>query len=481
MTVFRRPSRAAAAGDAIPFAHGDELHLFYLSSPPGTRDHPERVRTTWQHARAGAGLDDWTELPPALEPGPPGAVDAGGAWTGSVVEHDGTFHLFYTGHDPDAANPQTICLATSTDLVTFTKHPGNPLLLPPAGCEPVDWRDPYVFFHPGEGRWWMLIAARLADGPHWRRGCIMLATSADLLTWSVEPEPLYVPGTTYCPECPELWELGGRWYLVFSRFSEDAGTVYRVADDPRGPFRIPADDELGGRRWYAARSAPAPGSGGAARAFFGWVHDRVGTDAGPRWLWGGDVAAPRLVTADGDGALRVALAPPVAARFARTTLDATERLDAVGTAVSRLAGGDPLPGACLIRATLSFAAGGAAGVLLATGADHAGWYVTADRRRDELTLTREPRPLDDFWADLTGRPPAYREIDGAVLARARLAAPTAAASVRLDLLLDGDVLEIYADDRVALTHRIERTGPLLLGAFATDTDARAVLTVTVAG
>ena len=75
----------------------------------------------------------------------------------------------------------------------------------------------------------MLIAARLDHGPKWRRGCIVLATSQNLLEWDVESNPLYVPGTTFCPECPEMWAAGGHWYLVFSRFSEDVGTIYRVS------------------------------------------------------------------------------------------------------------------------------------------------------------------------------------------------------------------------------------------------------------
>ena len=75
MSTFRRPVGAAAAGDAIPFAVDGRLHLFYLSSPPGTLDYPERVRTSWQHVTT-EDLQQWTELPLALEPGPSGTVDA---------------------------------------------------------------------------------------------------------------------------------------------------------------------------------------------------------------------------------------------------------------------------------------------------------------------------------------------------------------------------------------------------------------------
>ena len=166
MKLLRRPTNAAAAGDPIPFLKDGETHLFYLSSPSGTLDYPERVRTTWQHAQT-TDFREWKAIAPALEPGKADAYDGGGIWTGSVVEAEGTFYLFYTGHHVGAANPQTICLATSGDLVHFERHPKNPLITPIPGYEAIDWRDPYVFYNEAEQRWWMLIAARLDKGPKW--------------------------------------------------------------------------------------------------------------------------------------------------------------------------------------------------------------------------------------------------------------------------------------------------------------------------
>lgn len=458
---FRRPG--PAAGDPIPFSHNGETHLFYLSSPDGTAEYPDRVRTSWRH-QVSTDLVAWKELPTALTPG--AEYDADGVWTGSVVEHGGTFHLFYTGHRLGAANPQTICLATSTDLVTFERHPANPLVLPVAGCEPVDWRDPYVFFNADEGVWWMLIAARLAEGTHHRRGCVMLATSPDLLTWTVEPDPLYAPDDTFCPECPELWAADGRWHLVYSRFSERAGTIQRVADAPRGPFRVPPRDELGGRRWYAAKSAPVDGG----RAFFGWVHDRVGA----RWAWGGDFALPRLATARPDGSLAVAPAPGVLDHWTRPVASATLALRGVGgTARERVA---DLPDSALT--TAEFATGDAAAVGLELAAPTgARWRVDVDLRARVVALHQEPHPLDDFWADLTGEPTVSREVDGPVLASAPL---LGTGPVRLSVLLDDGVLEIYAGDEVALTHRVPRED-YTLWAYAVDGDADVTVAVTGRG
>lgn len=458
MPVFRRPAHAAAAGDPIPFEHDGTIHLFYLSSPAGTVDYPDRVRTSWEHLTTRDGVR-WDTCPTALAPGAPGTADAGGIWTGSVVEHGGTYWLFYTAHDPAAERPQKIGLATSTDLVSFSRHPASPLLEPVPGCEPVDWRDPYVFFNADEQRWWMLIAARRAAGPIWRRGVIMLATSGDLLHWTVEPEPLYDPGTTYCPECPELWPAGGRWYLVYSQFSEDVGTVYRVADSPRGPFRTPRRDALGGRRWYAAKSAPVPGG----RVFFGWLHDLYEGGGNRRWLWGGDFATPRRVAPAADGDLAV---EPVwqawSAGSDRRSIGAD--IGAPGVAVeTELCAAVPVTG--VLEAVVETRDAAVVGLDL-LDVDQCGLRLSYRPATGRAELRAHPWPLDDFWADLTGRRPDVREVDGPVLDSAQLDPGTASLDVRA--VLDGEVLEIYLDGQVALTWRVRRGRPLRLTYVSTD-------------
>src|SRR5262249_3362645 len=110
---------------------GGVYHLFHLSSPADTTSFPHRVRTTWDHARS-RDLVTWEQLPAALQPGTGDEPDADGAWTGSLIEAGGDFHLFYTGHKLGPPTPQTICHATNTDLITFKKNPANPILPPPS-------------------------------------------------------------------------------------------------------------------------------------------------------------------------------------------------------------------------------------------------------------------------------------------------------------------------------------------------------------
>jgi beta-fructofuranosidase len=478
LTDLRRPASGVPAGDAIPFTARGQYHLFFLTSPAGGTHFPERVRTSWAHA-SSKDLLDWTEQPVALEPGTGEEPDADGVWTGSLIEADGLFHLFYTGHRLGSDTPQTICRATSTDLVSFRKDRENPMLTPDISVfETVDWRDPYVFWNEAEHCYWMLIAARLAAGPRWRRGCIALATSPDLINWSIEKEPLYAPGTTFCPECPEMFELDGVWYLVYSRFSEAAATVYRVADSPRGPWRVPAREAFDGRRWYAAKSMPHLER--TSRVFFGWLHDRVdGADTGA-WQWGGDFCVPREVAPDGDGLLSAALPAEYRARFDRpvpyrvapaASTDAPSApteitIGASGVTDHRFintAGRDYL---FECRLTPQCGSGGF-GLLFRVDDDLAGYHLTFDPVRSAVSLVRWPAPLDTFWGDLVGRGGEPREVDGPRLVEHPLRI-TAGTGIRCRVRVSDSLIEAYVDDRVVLSYRAYGEAPHELGFFVED-------------
>ena len=60
-------------------------------------------------------------MPDAFGPGEHGECDGDGIWTGSVIEHEGIFHFFYTGYNRQSTSPQTICKATSKDMKIWDK------------------------------------------------------------------------------------------------------------------------------------------------------------------------------------------------------------------------------------------------------------------------------------------------------------------------------------------------------------------------
>ncbi|MBI2299598.1 MAG: hypothetical protein HYU66_11770 [Armatimonadetes bacterium] len=102
-----------------------------------------------------------------------------------LVEHEGLFYDFY-----NAANGsvEQTGFATSTDLVHWTRHPGNPVVRNrPGGYDEQFCSDGKVF-RDGD-HWVMLYFGVGRGGAH-----IMAAFSRDLVHWTSDPEPLYRAG-----------------------------------------------------------------------------------------------------------------------------------------------------------------------------------------------------------------------------------------------------------------------------------------------
>ena len=304
------PQNGAAAGDTMPFWHEGRWHLFFSQPPRDAWEYVERARVSTAHL-VSDDLVNWEVLPDSFGPGVDGSCDGNGIWTGSLIEHEGIFHFFYTGYNRHADSPQSICKAVSTDLIHWEKIAHNPLFGPdPRWYESVDWRDPFVLRDPEQDRFMMLISARLKDGPLFRRGCVAVAVSEDLENWEV-CAPFATPMLTHCPECPELFQLGDWWYLLRSRYDGQAQTFYRVAPTPRGPWSARRLDTLDGRRFYAAKSA----GDGRRRFSFAWIPYRKHHEASGDWVWGGQLGSPRELLALADGTLVSRLAPEIAASY----------------------------------------------------------------------------------------------------------------------------------------------------------------------
>lgn len=311
MKIFRKPSFADSTGDAIPFYHNGTYHIFSLTPPQGTTVYPERLRTTWSHT-VSKDLVHWEELPTAIYPGTGEEPDADGVWTGSVIYGEGKYHAFYTGYNYHIAKQQTICHATSEDGITWTKDPGNPVISPFEELyESLDWRDPYVFYNEDDKCYWILISARIKEGPPTKRGCIVLYRSSDLVNWE-HYGPIYKPYHTNCPECSEMYKIGDNWYLSYSRFSEFVNTIYRISKSPFGPWRTPKMDGIGGRRFYAAKSME---NDEGRRFYFAWAHDRADRSDTGEWYWGGAFCIPHEVTANEEGELDVKIPKEIVSAF----------------------------------------------------------------------------------------------------------------------------------------------------------------------
>jgi beta-fructofuranosidase len=238
---------------------GDDHHVFYLQAPTEIGDpHARHWNVSIGHA-VSQDLVEWEPLPDALAPGEPGTWDDASTWTGSIIGNDGRWFLLYTGTSKaDGGLVQRIGLAASTDLMTWQKHPGPVLEADPRWYETLAeadgawhdqaWRDPWVFVHPDDGQFHVLVTARVREGDPQSRGVVGHARSSDLRTWEVLP-PVTEPMGFGQLEVPQLHVSGDRTYLVFCSDIETqgtprrddgpgTGTYYAVGDSLTGPFRL---------------------------------------------------------------------------------------------------------------------------------------------------------------------------------------------------------------------------------------------------
>lgn len=445
-------------GDVIPFYEDGVYWLYYLHAR-----RTEGVGTSWHLLRTSdfVQFDDVGEV---LPHGDESAPDFH-AYTGSVIRHDDTYHLFYTGQNPaierDGAPLQAVMHAVSRDLVTWEKRPADTFYAPDGLYEPHDWRDPHVFADPRTGGYGMLLAARRTEGSDRRRGCIGWCSSSDLTTW--EPgEPFWSPGLYMTHECPDLFRLGDWWYLVFSEFSERFTTRYRMSRSLDGPWEAPVEDTLDGRGFYAAKTA---GDEQGRRFAFGWIPTKAGETDDGAWEWAGQLAVHELAQ-NPDGTLAVRLPATIRDAFAHhqpAELDKSDgdwRAGDAGSAAGAIVGTAPgtvaaahaaeLPDRCLLSGTVTVEPGSrACGVLLRTGPEpDTGYVIRLEPHRDRMVFDRWPRSEqgEEQW-----------QIDGDVahvVELERAVALDPGRPYRLEVLVDGSACTAYLDGQVAMSARM---------------------------
>ena len=165
-----------------------------------------------------------------------------------------------------------IGLAESEDLLRWKKHPGNPVMHHPdarwyEGATQdgmrggISCRDVSVIEDAFTDEWvYACFTASTGRGDYYRRGCIGLARSKNLIDWEYLP-PLFAPGLYTAMEVPRVCRIGsqvvsdlascslvrtphrrGLWPAGLYR--GETMIHYAVADKPLGPYRLPDDPTL---------------------------------------------------------------------------------------------------------------------------------------------------------------------------------------------------------------------------------------------
>jgi beta-fructofuranosidase len=236
-------------GDITVIIHKGLYHLFHLIIP----NHDYIA-----HAVCRDGIS-WKRINNALFVGHPGEWDDDMLWTMHVCEVGDKFEMYYTGlKRKDRGVISRIGLAESKNLIDWEKNRKNIFPIEPkgifyetSGTNPRTWlsfRDPFRFEHKGEV--YLLLAARTLAGPISRRGCVgMVKITNDV--FELMP-PLFYPLVYDDIECPCVFELHGRFYLLGS-IREDIKVRYWFAPDFFGEYHSFHADVLLPQGNYAAR------------------------------------------------------------------------------------------------------------------------------------------------------------------------------------------------------------------------------------
>jgi hypothetical protein len=376
MHLFR-PDPPYFAGDCMPFWHDGVFHLYYLLD----ENHHQGLGGLGGHQWAHASTRDlltWEQHPLAL---PITAEYEGSICTGSTFWHDGLYYAFYATRMRDYT--QHLCMATSSDGVHFTKDPANPFASPPPGFGRFDLRDPFVFRDPAGSGFHLLATARLEPYPLADHGgCLLHYTSPNLRDWTVQ-RPFILPGGlgahSGVPECPDLFEWNGWYYLLYSQRLE---THYRYSRSPFGPWACPPVDLLDSHLAWVMKTAAFGAQRRLGVCFIGTRKD--GLDSAPI-QWAGNIVFRELVQhADGTLGTRFVpeMTPPHCSAPLSTAVEAlagevtcqpagagglSVHLSApLGHAAARLA---PLPADFVLRCTIHAARSGRVGLGLRAGSD----------------------------------------------------------------------------------------------------------------
>lgn len=389
-------------------------------------------------------------------------------WLVTVMQDpiSGKLFAFYPYHG--------IRMLTSDDMRSWELYFHNPVLTGDMNRF-SEFRDPFVFWNPLYEEYWMVLTTSIAGEEPRYAGAISYARSKDLTDWEFGGI-LYHPGNAGSPECPEMFELDGRWYLLagFKTLADTVGpTEYVVSDSPTGPFRRMPVSLLAGTDHIVGNTL----FDGERRIVMGWIPTYAGDEALRRPEWGGDLALPREVYAGEDGVLYTRLPKEFEqirgdALYTRGDGAPDRRSGQVETSdgVVVVPPGAPYGRAALpgtygrfdLKMTVTLDESAlAAGIILRGDSGKPGLELAIDLRTQQLVVRRHG----------SGAPAlAWQPID---------VKPHEAMTLRV--IVEEDILEAFLDDRFSLAARLpERIDNHALEIFAeggaevSDIDVRSI-------
>ena len=156
---------------------------------------------------------------PVFTGGGPGAWDEFVREKLVIIEDGGVFKMWYVGHTSGGQTTSKVGYATSPDGITWTRHPGNPVVDRPSQDQDIS------VLKLAPDSYWMYIEVNNA----W----IDLMTSSDGIRWT----PYAGNPVRTVAASPVVWREGSNWFMLYEHMP------------PSGPFEIYLATSADGRNW----------------------------------------------------------------------------------------------------------------------------------------------------------------------------------------------------------------------------------------
>ena len=284
-------------GDTMPFYEDGVYYIYYLKEKGDSLKHSIYLTTTTDFV-------NYTEYDDVLLEATPGAQDD---WigTGSVVNVEGTYYLFYTGHtDGPMEYKEKIMLAKGDSPLAFEKMPEWELIPPNELGQKRDFRDPQAYYDPETGNITLTVTAA-QDGV---ARILKFTLSADLQNSTYDGIIFTDPtGLFWNLECSDTFRIGDTWYITYS--AQDDTLWYASSDAPYGPYGEPK--RVDGKLFYAAKHV----EDGENAYMVGWARrsDAMFSTVGVT-DWAGNLAVQKIVQKE-DGELILVPVDAIADEF----------------------------------------------------------------------------------------------------------------------------------------------------------------------
>jgi beta-fructofuranosidase len=298
-----------------PIFYRGRYHMFHQYNPQAA----VWGNMNWAHA-ISEDMIRWKHEPIALSP-TPGGPDRDGVFSGSAVLDNGKPTVIYTAVAPPATpdeatlrdgahtwrETQCLAVAQDDDLRNWKKLPEPVIAAPPAGLAVTGFRDPCLW---REGNLWMLI---VGSGVSHKGGAILLYSSSDLRNWAYL-HPLVEGATTDIKsvnpvdsgdmwECPDFFPMGNKHVLLISTMGKVRWKVGTYANQRFTPEKEGVVD------WGSYYAAKTMLDGKGNRILWGWIPETRPDAELVAAGWAGVMSLPRVLSLSSENDLQMEIAP----------------------------------------------------------------------------------------------------------------------------------------------------------------------------